>query len=89
MYTFGHQEQVWRTFELASLASGIAGKIKGETVDATAPFEGMNMILVGDFHQFPPPGCSALQVLLDIPFYDFNLPNTVLATLFLILPLFG
>jgi len=30
------------TSELTALASGIAGKIKGETVDATAPFGGMN-----------------------------------------------
>src|SRR6202050_297596 len=55
------------TSELTALASGIAGKIKEETVNATAPFGGMNVILIGDFHQFPPPGRSHLAMYNSTP----------------------
>ena len=55
------------TSELTALTSGIAGKIKGETVYATAPFGGMNVILIGDFHQFPQPGHSDLAMYNSMP----------------------
>ena len=55
------------TSELTAITSGIAGKIKGETVYATAPFGGMNVILIGDFHQFPQHGCSDLAMYNSMP----------------------
>lgn len=44
------------TKDLFACASHIAGNVRAESgvADATLPFGGMNIILFGDFHQFPP-----------------------------------
>ena len=44
------------TLDLVTLLSQVAGKVRVDSgaVDSTAPFGGLNIILMGDFHQFPP-----------------------------------
>ena len=43
------------TTPTTALASEVATKVRSDN----APFGGLNVIFVGDFHQFPPPGKSA------------------------------
>ena len=38
-----------------SKGSAIMGRILTEQADASKPFGGMNVVILGDFHQFPPP----------------------------------
>jgi hypothetical protein len=40
-------------------ASQVASKVRGEHVDSTVPFGGLNVLFFGDFHQFPPPAKKA------------------------------
>lgn len=49
------------TTDLTSMASQVAGQIHAGdgSGDSTVPFGGMNVIIVGDFHQFPPVGKGA------------------------------
>ena len=46
------------TLDLLTLLSQVAGKVRVDDgkADATIPFGGLNIILLGDFHQFPPVG---------------------------------
>jgi len=48
------------TVDLITLLSQVAGKVHASdgSVDSTTPFRGLNMMLMGDFHQFPPVGNS-------------------------------
>ena len=43
------------TTEVFEATSAVAGFLKNHTCDPTETFGGINVILVGDFHQFPPP----------------------------------
>ena len=46
------------TLDLLTLLSQVTGKVRVDDgkADATIPFGGLNIILLGDFHQFPPVG---------------------------------
>jgi hypothetical protein len=46
------------TPDLLTLLSQVAGKVKVDDgkADATVPFGGLNVLIMGDFHQFPPVG---------------------------------
>jgi hypothetical protein len=48
------------TLDLLTLLSQVAGKARVDDgrADATVPFGGLNVIMMGDFHQFPPVGAS-------------------------------
>lgn len=48
------------THDIFTLLSQVAGITRGDTpgADSTTPFGGLNMLLMGDFHQFPPVGAS-------------------------------
>lgn len=57
------------TSELHAMASGVASHVKKDTADPTKCFGGLNVILLGDFHQFPPPGRP------DLALYNNRPPN--------------
>jgi hypothetical protein len=44
--------------DLFTLLSQVTGKVQADNgmVDSTTPFGGLNMVLIGDFHQLPPVG---------------------------------
>lgn len=48
------------THDLFTLLSQVAGMTRAQdsATDSTAPFGGLNILLMGDFHQFPPVGSS-------------------------------
>ena len=48
------------TLDLVTLLSQVAGKVRADdgSTDSRTPFGGMNVILMGDFHQFPPVGAA-------------------------------
>ena len=43
------------TLDLVTLLSQVVGKVQADdgSADSTTPFGGMDVILMGDFHQFP------------------------------------
>lgn len=50
------------TTEVFEATSAVAGFNKKDVSDPTQAFGGINVILVGDFHQFPPPGREDLAL---------------------------
>lgn len=50
------------TTEVLEATSGVAGFMKRDDSNTTEAFGGINVILVGDFHQFPPPGRENLAL---------------------------
>lgn len=50
------------TTEVMEAISAVAGFIKNNTTNPTQAFSRINVILVGDFHQFPPPGREDLAL---------------------------
>jgi hypothetical protein len=48
------------TLDLLTLLSQVAGKVRVDDgkADSTIPFGGLNVMLMGDFHQFPPVGAT-------------------------------
>ena len=59
------------TLNLLTLLSQVAGKARTDVgrADSTVPFGGLNVMLIGDFHQFPPVG--AMNTALYCP------PNSI------------
>ena len=55
------------TTEVFEVTSAVAGFIKKDSAEPTQAFGGINVILVGDFHQFPPPGCEDLALYNSKP----------------------
>ena len=57
------------TLDLLTLLSQVAGKsrIDNGTADSTVPFGGLNILLMGDFHQFPPVGNSNAALYCSPP----------------------
>lgn len=55
------------TTEVIKATSGVTGFVKRDSSNPTEAFGGMNVILVGDFHQFPPPGCEDLALYNQKP----------------------
>lgn len=49
------------TLDILTLTSQVAGKVRVDngTADATVPFGGLNVVLIGDFHQFPLVGAAS------------------------------
>jgi hypothetical protein len=49
------------TLDFLTLLSQVAGKarVDNSSADATIPFGDLNLILIGDFHQFPPVGAAS------------------------------
>ena len=62
------------TTDLLTLTSQVTGFVKtgNGRANATVPFGGMNIILLGDFHQFPPVAnsCASLHVSPSISFKE-------------------
>lgn len=55
------------TSELVTFASGMASYIKQDSGNSARAFGGINVILFGDFHQFPPPGKQELALYNSRP----------------------
>ena len=55
------------TTEVFEATSAVAGFIKKDSAEPTQAFGGINVILVGDFHQFPPPGREDLALYNSKP----------------------
>ena len=55
------------TTKVFKATSAVAGFIKKDSAEPTQAFGGINVILVGNFHQFPPPGCEDLALYNSKP----------------------
>ncbi|KAM5532632.1 hypothetical protein V8D89_013676, partial [Ganoderma adspersum] len=53
-----------KTF-LTELSRNIATGMEGSGLDSNAPFGGINVVLCGDLHQFPPVACSGREALYE------------------------
>jgi hypothetical protein len=56
------------TLNMVTLLSQVAGNVwaGNRVANSTVPFGGLNMVLIGDFHQFPPVGWST-SALYSLP----------------------
>ena len=57
------------TVDLITLLSQVAGKVRAGdgSANSTTPFRGLNVMLMGDFHQFPPVGNSKAALYSNPP----------------------
>ncbi|KIM74273.1 hypothetical protein PILCRDRAFT_92659 [Piloderma croceum F 1598] len=68
------------TLDLLTLLSQVAGKarVDNSRANATVPFRGLNLILIGDFHQFPPVGAASSAICARYAFTDHKAQGQML-----------